>query len=51
MLRFAITANTRTVRHAHKSHEKERAGQWLVVWSFDDVILEPGTALSEQPIG
>ena len=50
-----LTVNTRPAQYAPKSGEemdKEgRTGRWLVLWSFDDVILKPGTALGEQPIG
>jgi hypothetical protein len=37
--------------YSQYSDTQKRAERWLVVWSFDDVIFEPGAALSEQPIG
>lgn len=33
------------------SDAQKSAERWLVVWSFDDVIFEPGATLGEQPIG
>jgi hypothetical protein len=31
--------------------EKKERGERLILWSFDDVILKPGTAFGKQPIG
>ena len=36
-----------TAPHHQHGDAPKGAERWLVVWSFDDVILEPGAALGE----
>ena len=33
------------------SEAQERPERWSVIWSFNDVIFEPGATLGEQSIG